>query len=155
MEADIDKLTNEIARAERAQRLDADLARATNAPPSWLPGQTGGEAEPKTGRATASYKRTFLDAMRLNASPRRCATPCQRGSIPKAATSCPTSSITPSHSPWPTRTSCAGLPTLSRPPAGPRQAPATRHPPGLTAQGSHHKLTPPRFRSSQHRAGGA
>lgn len=69
MEADIDKLTNEIARAERAQRLDADLARATNAPLTSMPGQTGEETEPKTGRATASYKRAFWDAMRLNASP--------------------------------------------------------------------------------------
>lgn len=69
MEADIDKLTNEIARAERAQRLDADLARATNAPLTSMPGQTGEESEPKTGRATASYKRAFWDAMRLNASP--------------------------------------------------------------------------------------
>lgn len=69
MEADIDKLTNEIARAERAQRLDADLARATNAPLTSMPGQTGEEAEPTTGRAAASYKRAFWDAMRLNASP--------------------------------------------------------------------------------------
>lgn len=69
MEADIDKLTNEIARAERAQRLDADLARATNAPLTSMPGQTGEETEPTTGRATATYKRAFWDAMRLNASP--------------------------------------------------------------------------------------
>ncbi|HAT1197395.1 TPA: phage major capsid protein [Corynebacterium striatum] len=69
MEADIDKLTNEIARAERAQRLDADLARATNAPLTSMPGQTGEETESTTGRATASYKRAFWDAMRLNASP--------------------------------------------------------------------------------------
>lgn len=69
MESEIDKLTNEIARAERAQRLDADLARATHAPLTSMPGQTG-ETEPaKTGRATASYSRAFWDAMRLNASP--------------------------------------------------------------------------------------
>lgn len=69
MESEIDKLTNEIARAERAQRLDADLARATHAPLTSMPGQTG-DAEPaKTGRASASYKRAFWDAMRLNASP--------------------------------------------------------------------------------------
>lgn len=41
MEADIDKLTDEITRAERAQRLDADLARTTNAPLTSMPGQTG------------------------------------------------------------------------------------------------------------------
>ena len=70
MEADIDKLTNEIARAERAQRLDADLARATHSPLFSMPGQTGDESEPsKMGRASASYKRAFWDAMRLNASP--------------------------------------------------------------------------------------
>ncbi|QCX47285.1 phage major capsid protein [Arcanobacterium haemolyticum] len=69
MEADIERLTAEIARAERAQRLDADLARATNAPLTSMPGQTGEETEPTTGRATASYKRAFWDAMRLNASP--------------------------------------------------------------------------------------
>ncbi|AWA43105.1 phage major capsid protein [Trueperella pyogenes] len=69
METEIDKLTNEIARAERAQRLDADLARATHAPLTSMPGQTG-ETEPaKTGRATAAYSRAFWDAMRLNASP--------------------------------------------------------------------------------------
>lgn len=69
MEADIERLTAEIARAERAQRLDADLARATNAPLISMPGQTGEETESKTGRATASYTRAFWDAMRLNASP--------------------------------------------------------------------------------------
>lgn len=69
MEADIERLTAEIARAERAQRLDADLARATNAPLTSMPGQTGEETKPTTGRATASYKRAFWDAMRLNASP--------------------------------------------------------------------------------------
>ena len=69
MEADIDKLTNEIARAERAQRLDAELARATHSPLISMPGQTGDESEPsKMGRASASYKRAFWDAMRLNAS---------------------------------------------------------------------------------------
>lgn len=69
METEIDKLTNEIARAERAQRLDADMARATSAPLISMPGQTG-ETEPaKTGRATAAYSRAFWDAMRLNASP--------------------------------------------------------------------------------------
>ncbi|CAB0855512.1 phage major capsid protein [Corynebacterium diphtheriae] len=70
MEADIERLTAEIARAERAQRLDADLARATNAPLISMPGQTGDESETsKMGRASASYKRAFWDAMRLNASP--------------------------------------------------------------------------------------
>ena len=70
MEADIERLTAEIARSERAQRLDADMARATSAPLISMPGLTGDEDEPaKTGRASASYKRAFWDAMRLNASP--------------------------------------------------------------------------------------
>lgn len=70
MEADIEKLTGEIARAERVQRLDADLAKATHAPLTSMPGQTGDNPEPvKTGRAANSYKRAFWDAMRLNASP--------------------------------------------------------------------------------------
>jgi HK97 family phage major capsid protein len=70
MEADIERLTAEIARSERAQCLDADMARATSAPLISMPGLTGDEDEPaKTGRASASYKRAFWDAMRLNASP--------------------------------------------------------------------------------------
>lgn len=70
MEADIERLTAEIARSERAQRLDADMARATSAPLISMPGLTGDEDEPaKTGRASGSYKRAFWDAMRLNASP--------------------------------------------------------------------------------------
>jgi HK97 family phage major capsid protein len=69
MEADIDQLTSEIARLERAQRRDAELARATNQPLTTMPGATGEESERKTGRATASYERAFWDAMRLNASP--------------------------------------------------------------------------------------
>lgn len=69
MEAEIDKLTNEIARAERAQRMDADLARATHMPLTSMPGMTEAAEPAKTGRAAASYKRAFWDAMRLNASP--------------------------------------------------------------------------------------
>lgn len=38
MEAEIDRLTNEIARSERALRRDADLARATNMPLTSMPG---------------------------------------------------------------------------------------------------------------------
>lgn len=71
MEADIDTLTNEIARAERAQRMDADLARAQSTPLTGTPGThpAAGEREPKLGRAADAYKRAFWDAMRLNASP--------------------------------------------------------------------------------------
>lgn len=71
MEDDIDKLTNEIARSERAQRRDADLARATNQPLTSMPGITidTDDTKPKAPRATASYKRAFWAAMRLNTSP--------------------------------------------------------------------------------------
>ena len=71
MEADIDTLTNEIARAERAQRLDADLARAQSTPLTAMPGShpATAEREPKAGRAADAYKQAFWDAMRLNASP--------------------------------------------------------------------------------------
>ena len=71
MEAEIDKLTNEIARAERAQRLDADLARATHQPLTTMPGVNAEEAsgDVKKGRASTTYRRAFWDAMRLNTSP--------------------------------------------------------------------------------------
>ena len=60
MESEIDKLTNEIARAERAQRLDADLARATHQPLTNTPGTGSDESVPlKKGRASASYRRAF------------------------------------------------------------------------------------------------
>ena len=67
MEAEIDRLTNEIARSERALRRDADLAKATNTPLTSMPGIN--PVKPMTPRASASYKRAFWDAMRLNASP--------------------------------------------------------------------------------------
>lgn len=71
MEADIDRLTNEIARAERALRRDADLAKATHQPLTTTPGlnpDTDGQPVQKS-RASASYQQAFWDAMRLNASP--------------------------------------------------------------------------------------
>lgn len=70
METEIDQLTNEIARTERANRFEADMARAQTTPLTSMPGmgrEEGGEV--KTGRAADSYKRAFWDAMRLNASP--------------------------------------------------------------------------------------
>lgn len=70
MEAEIDRLSNEIARSERALRRDADLAKATNTPLTSMPGMNpDDEAKPTAPRATASYKRAFWDAMRLNISP--------------------------------------------------------------------------------------
>ena len=70
METEIDQLTNEIARAERASRFEADMARAQTTPLTSMPGMGRDDAgEAKTGRAADSYKRAFWDAMRLNASP--------------------------------------------------------------------------------------
>ena len=74
MEEEIDKLTREIARNERAAELDAQLARATRQPLTARPGMNGAiftssEDEDGTGRDSASYKRAFWDAMRLRQSP--------------------------------------------------------------------------------------
>ncbi len=71
MEAEIDTLTNEIARAERATRFEADMARAQTTPLTSMPGMNRDDntGAVRTGRAADSYKRAFWDAMRLNASP--------------------------------------------------------------------------------------
>lgn len=71
MEADIEALSNEIARSERAERLENSLAKATRAPITATPGTSPDDNEGKARptRATASYKRAFWDAMRLNSSP--------------------------------------------------------------------------------------
>ena len=73
MEAEIEDLTREIARNERAEALDNQLARATRPPLTARPGMNTAvfhtdEDEP-AGRASATYKRAFWDAMRLNHSP--------------------------------------------------------------------------------------
>ena len=71
MEAEIEALSHEIARSERAERMEAALAQATRAPITTNPGITPdkNEGKAKPARATASYKRAFWDAMRLNTSP--------------------------------------------------------------------------------------
>ena len=71
MEAEIEALSNEIARSERAERLENSLAKATRAPITTNPGTSPDDNEGKArpARATASYKRAFWDAMRLNTSP--------------------------------------------------------------------------------------
>jgi phage capsid family len=63
MEADIDALTNEIFRSERAQRRDTATTLAS------IPGDTEPEPAPSNHRATDTYKQAFWNAMRLNASP--------------------------------------------------------------------------------------
>ena len=71
MEAEIEALSNEIARSERAEHLENSLAQATRAPITTTPGTSPDDNEGKArpARATASYKRAFWDAMRLNSSP--------------------------------------------------------------------------------------
>ena len=60
METEIDQLTNEIARAERANRFEADMARAQTTPLTSMPGMSREDTgEAKTGRAADSYKRAF------------------------------------------------------------------------------------------------
>ncbi|MDU2985023.1 MAG: phage major capsid protein, partial [Actinomyces sp.] len=70
MEAEIEALSNEIARSERAEQMEANPAKATRAPITATPGTSPDEdSKAKPARATASYKRAFWDAMRLNTSP--------------------------------------------------------------------------------------
>ena len=70
MEAEIEALSGEIARCERAERLESTLAKATCNPITSAPGSAMGEdSKVKPARATNSYKRAFWDAMRLNTSP--------------------------------------------------------------------------------------
>lgn len=70
MEAEIEALSGEIARCERAEHLENTLAKATCNPITSAPGSAMDEdSKVKPARATASYKRAFWDAMRLNTSP--------------------------------------------------------------------------------------
>lgn len=71
MEAEIEALSHEIARSERAERMETTLAQATRAPITTNPGITPdkNEGKAKPARATTFYKRAFWDAMRLNSSP--------------------------------------------------------------------------------------
>ncbi|XXB60575.1 phage major capsid protein [Trueperella pyogenes] len=69
MEAEIDAYTREIERTQRAENLEATLARAQRQPLTALPGMTTDENPGKTGTASGEYRRAFWDAMRLNHSP--------------------------------------------------------------------------------------
>lgn len=64
MESEIDKLTNEIARAERAQRLDADLARATHSTAAAV-----GSSRPSTATADAVVIRSTALAVSCTPAP--------------------------------------------------------------------------------------
>ncbi len=70
MEAELDTLTKEIGRTERAERMERELARATATPLTSMPGTSPDTPEEtKRGRASSAYKAAFWDAMRLNHSP--------------------------------------------------------------------------------------
>jgi len=70
MEAEIEALSGEIARCERAEHLENTLAKATCNPITSAPGSAMDEdSKVKPARASTSYKRAFWDAMRLNTSP--------------------------------------------------------------------------------------
>lgn len=70
MEAELETLTKEIGRTERAERMERELARATATPLTSMPGTSPDTPEEtKRGRASKAYKAAFWDAMRLNHSP--------------------------------------------------------------------------------------
>lgn len=70
MEEDIQKLTNEIERSERAERMDREMARATAQPLTGMPGMSPTDTmEEDKGRASAHYKQSFWNMMRLQGDP--------------------------------------------------------------------------------------
>ena len=66
MEQEIADLGREIARMERQEAIDAELAKPVNTPITGKPMNGSGEEKPKTGRASAAYKAAVLDALRSN-----------------------------------------------------------------------------------------
>ena len=65
MEQDITDLSKEIARLERQEAIDAELARPVNQPLTSKPA-SGSPAEVKRGRASDEYKNGMLKALRTN-----------------------------------------------------------------------------------------
>ena len=65
MEQDINDLGKEIARMERQEQMEAELAKPVNTPLTSKPGN-GKEPEKKTGRASDEYRKAMLDAFRSN-----------------------------------------------------------------------------------------
>ena len=66
MEQEITDLGREIARMERQEAIDAELAKPVNTPITAKPMTGNSEEKPKTGRASAAYKAAVLDALRSN-----------------------------------------------------------------------------------------
>lgn len=65
MEEDITKYTAELDRLNRAKELEDSLSKPTSSPILTSPGGLDGD-EPKTGRASAEYRKAALKAMRSN-----------------------------------------------------------------------------------------
>lgn len=66
MEQEISDLGKEIARRERQEALDAELAKPINTPITAKP-MNGGTEETKTGRASDEYRSNFWNVMRSKA----------------------------------------------------------------------------------------
>ena len=65
MEADVVALGKEIDRLEKQSALDLELSRPTSEPLTGKP-VTGTQDKAKTGRASAEYKQSMIDALRSN-----------------------------------------------------------------------------------------
>ncbi len=65
MEADVVALGKEIDRLEKQTALDMELSRPTSEPLTGKP-VTGTQDKAKTGRASAEYKQSMIDALRSN-----------------------------------------------------------------------------------------
>ena len=65
MEADVIALGKEIDRLEKQSSLDMELSRPTSEPLTGKP-VTGTQDKAKTGRASAEYKQSMIDALRSN-----------------------------------------------------------------------------------------
>ena len=65
MEKEIEDLTSAIDRQQRAERMDAELAKPMNSPITSKPFM-GNNEKVKTGRASDAYKEAMLGAMRSN-----------------------------------------------------------------------------------------
>ena len=66
MEREIADLSREIQRRERQEAMDAELSKPVNTPITAKPMNVKQEDEPKTGRASAEYKKAMLNAFRSN-----------------------------------------------------------------------------------------
>lgn len=67
---DMDALATAITRMEKAEAIDAEMAKATSKPLTLMPGMDAPKTDnEKPGRASAEYRRAFWDAMRMHSNP--------------------------------------------------------------------------------------